>query len=67
MSDTYREFVRYFKATAISNGMGYNEVAELMNVHPNTIRNWWGLKSTMDGDAVLRCIRLVMGGYKCTK
>lgn len=64
MSDTYRQFVNTFKTVAISKGLGYNEVAEIMNVCPNTVRNWWAFRSAMDGDAVLRCIQHIMGGYR---
>ena len=64
MTDTYKRFVKVFQAAAISDGLGYGEVAEIMNVHPNTIRNWWAFRSIMDGEAVLKAIRY-MGGYKC--
>ena len=64
MSDSYKRFINHFRAVAVSNGMGYDEVAETMNVHPNTVRSWWAFRSVMDGDAVLRCIQLILGGYK---
>ncbi len=65
MSDTYTRFLRYFKAQVAVNGWSYETVAEVMNVHPNTIRNWFAGRSMMDGDAVLRCIKLILGGYQC--
>ena len=64
MSDSYRQFINMFKTVAISKRLGYNEVAEIMNVCPNTVRNWWSLRSIMDGEAVLRCIQRIMGGYR---
>lgn len=65
MSDTYTRFIRQFKTVAAANNMGYEQIAEVMNVHPNTIRNWFAGRSMMDGDAVLRCIKLILGGYQC--
>ena len=65
MSDQYNRFMRYFKTTAAANNMGYEQIAEIMNVHPNTVRNWFAGRSKMDGDEVLRCISLILGGYSC--
>lgn len=65
MSDQYNRFMRYFKSVAAANNMGYEHIAEVMNVHPNTVRNWFAGRSKMDGDAVLRCISLILGGYSC--
>lgn len=65
MSDQYNRFMRYFKTQVAVNGWSYETVAEVMNVHPNTVRNWFAGRSMMDGDAVLRCISLILGGYSC--
>lgn len=65
MSDRYRKFINRFKAQVAVNGWEYETVAQVMNVHPNTVRNWLSFRSVMDGDAVLRCIALIMGGYQC--
>ena len=62
MSERYIRFVNELKTTAFSKGLGYNEVAEVMNVHPNTVRGWWAFRTKMDGDAVLRAISLIMDG-----
>lgn len=63
MTDDYRKFINRFRAQVVLNGWRYETVAEIMNVHTNTIRNWWSFRSIMDGEAVLRCIRLIFGGY----
>lgn len=62
-SDDYRKFINRFRAQVALNGWRYETVAEIMNVHTNTVRNWLSLRSIMDGEAVLRCIRLILGGY----
>ena len=63
MTDEYRKFINRFRAQVALNGWRYETVAEIMNVHTNTVRNWLSLRSIMDGDAVLRCIRHILGGY----
>ena len=63
MTEEYRKFINHFRAQVAANGWRYETVAEIMNVHTNTVRNWLSLRSIMDGDAVLRCIRLILGGY----
>lgn len=65
MSDQYRRFLNRFKTQVAVNGWSYETVADLMNVHPNTVRNWFAMRSMMDGDAVLRCIAHILGGYQC--
>ena len=62
-SDDYRKFIFRFRSKCAEERWDYERVAETMNVHPNTIRNWWSFRSIMDGEAVLRCIRLIFGGY----
>lgn len=62
-SDDYRKFINRFRAQVALNGWSYETVAEIMNVHTNTVRNWLSLRSIMNGEAVLRCIRLIFGGY----
>lgn len=61
MSDLYIGFIKQLKATAA--GMSYDQIAEVFNVHSNTVRNWLSYKTMMDGDAVLKAVRF-MGGYK---
>lgn len=65
MSETYTKFLRHFKSQVAVNGWSYETVAEIMRVHPNTVRNWFSGRSVMDGDAVLRCIQFILGGYQC--
>ena len=63
MNDIYNKFMRRFKCVSAEKRLGYEQIAEIMNVHPNTVRNWFAGRSKMDGEAVLRCISLIMGGY----
>ena len=66
MSDQYKRFIRQFKAACAIKRIDIPQVAEIMNVHRNTIYNWWQFKTVMDGDSVLRCIEYIMdGGLKC--
>lgn len=65
MSGTYTRFIHHFMAVAAANNMGYAQIAEVMNVSHTTVRNWFSGRTTMDGEAVLRCIKLILGGYQC--
>ena len=49
MNDEYRRFINHFRAQVAVNGWDYNRVAEIMNAHPNTVRNWFELRTTMSG------------------
>lgn len=63
MTDEYRKFINHFRAQVAANGWRYEMVAEIMNVHPNTVRCWLSLRSIMGGEDVLKCISRIMGGY----
>ena len=66
MTDTYKAFVRNFRAACAVKKLDVSKVAEIMNVHRSTIYKWWGFKSVMDGEAVFRCIKYIMDGVvKC--
>ena len=62
MSDLYIGFIRRLRSMAAAQNMGYEEMGEVFNVHSNTVRNWFSLRTMMDGEAVLKAVRF-MGGY----
>jgi hypothetical protein len=62
MSDDYKRFVRCLKAATV--GMTFDQIADILNVGKTTVRAYYNFTNTMNGEVMLRAIRL-MGGYKC--
>lgn len=62
MSDSYKSFVRLFRATAFSKGMSAGDCAAVLGVNVATVYNWWHMRTIMDGDNMLRVVKKIMGG-----
>lgn len=63
MTNDYIKFINFFKAQTAANGWDYERVAEIMNVHANTVRNWFAFRSTMSAEDLLKCVKRILGGY----